>query len=65
MPTRLYKLSIYGETITLDITETALLIDGRAFTEMMSVELPFFELAQWTSDFVTQELRDHTLMRLL
>jgi hypothetical protein len=25
----------------------------------MSVEFPFFEMVQWTSDFVTEELRQH------
>jgi hypothetical protein len=30
-----------------------------AFTETMSVDFPFFEMVQWTSDFVTSELRSH------
>jgi hypothetical protein len=25
----------------------------------MSVDFPFFEMVQWTSDFVTAELRSH------
>ena len=48
-----------GELIELDISDAALLLDGMAFTEVMSVEFPFFEMVQWTSDFVTQELRVH------
>jgi len=46
-----------GESIEMDISEAALLLDGMAFTEVMSVEFPFFEMVQWTSDFVTTELR--------
>ena len=48
-----------GEEITLGIDDAALLLDGMAFTEVMSVEFPFFEMVQWTSDFVTDELRQH------
>ena len=48
-----------GEEITLGIDDAALLLDGMAFTEVMSVEFPFFEMVQWTSDFVTGELRSH------
>ena len=48
-----------GEAIEIDISEAALLLDGMAFTEVMSVEFPFFEMVQWTSDFVTQELRSY------
>ena len=46
-----------GEAVDIDISEAALLLDGMAFTEVMSVEFPFFEMVQWTSDFVTGELR--------
>lgn len=46
-----------GESIELGIDDAALLLDGMAFTEVMSVEFPFFEMVQWTSDFVTTELR--------
>lgn len=46
-----------GEAIDIDISEAALLLDGMAFTEVMSVDFPFFEMVQWTSDFVTEELR--------
>ena len=43
----------------MGIDDAALLLDGMAFTEVMSVEFPFFEMVQWTSDFVTTELRSH------
>jgi hypothetical protein len=48
-----------GESVEIGIDDAALLLDGMAFTEVMSVELPFFEMVQWTSDFVTAELRSH------
>lgn len=48
-----------GETIQLGIDDAALLLDGMAFTEVMSVEFPFFDMVQWTSDFITTELRSH------
>ena len=48
-----------GEEITIGIDDAALLLDGMAFTEVMSVEFPFFDMVQWTSDFVTGELRSH------
>lgn len=48
-----------GEEITMGIDDAALLLDGMAFTEVMSVEFPFFDMVQWTSDFVTGELRAH------
>lgn len=48
-----------GSAIQMGIDDAALLLDGMAFTEVMSVEFPFFEMVQWTSDFVTTELRSH------
>lgn len=48
-----------GEEITLGIDDAALLLDGMAFTEVMSVEFPFFDMVQWTSDFVAAELRKY------
>lgn len=48
-----------GSAIQMGIDDAALLLDGMAFTEVMSVEFPFFEMVQWTSDFVTTELRAH------
>ena len=48
-----------GEPVEIGIDDAALILDGMAFTEVMSVEFPFFEMVQWTSDFVTAELRAH------
>lgn len=48
-----------GAPVRMGIDDAALLLDGMAFTEVMSVEFPFFEMVQWTSDFVTAELRAH------
>lgn len=48
-----------GEAVEIGIDDAALLLDGMAFTEVMSVDFPFFEMVQWTSDFVTAELRSH------
>lgn len=43
--------------IELDIEDAAMILDGLSFTEMMSVELPWFEMVQWTVNFVTEQLR--------
>lgn len=51
--------SEHARTVTLGIDDVALLLDGMAFTEIFSADLPWFELVQWTSDFVTAELRRH------
>lgn len=48
-----------GDPVTIGIDDAALLLDGMAFTEVMSVEFPWFDMVQWTSDFVTSELRQH------
>ena len=48
-----------GRPIVLGIDDAALLLEGMAFTEIMSVEFPWFEMVQWTTDFVTTELRQH------
>jgi hypothetical protein len=48
-----------GEPVVMGIDDASLLLDGMAFTEAMSIEFPFFEMVQWTSDFVTSELRVH------
>ena len=45
--------------VTLDITDAALLLEGMAFTEVASAELPWVEMVRWTADFVTAELRQH------
>lgn len=46
-------------TVTLGIDDAALLLDGMAFTEVASADLPWIEMVRWTSDFVTSELRSH------
>ena len=48
-----------GEAVEIGIDDAALLLDGMAFTEVMSVDFPFFEMVRWMSDFVTAELRSH------
>ena len=48
-----------GEAVEIGIDDAALLLDGMAFIEVMSVNFPSFEMVQWTSDFVTSELRSH------
>lgn len=48
-----------GEPLEIGINDAALLLDGMAFTETMSVDLPFVEMVRWTSDFITAELRSH------
>jgi hypothetical protein len=45
--------------VTLNITDVALLLEGMAFTEVASADLPWVEMVRWTADFVTAELRHH------
>jgi hypothetical protein len=45
--------------LELGIDDAALLLDGMAFTEVASADLPWVEMVRWTSDFVTAELRQH------
>lgn len=45
------------EVVTLGIDDAALLLDGMAFTEIASADLPWVEMVRWTADFVTAELR--------
>ena len=45
--------------VTLGIDDAALLLDGMAFTEIASADLPWIDMVRWTSDFVTAELRSH------
>ena len=45
--------------VTLGIDDAALLLDGMAFTEIASADLPWIEMVRWTSDFVSTELRRH------
>ena len=48
-----------NDAVLLGIDDAALLLDGMAFTEVMSVSFPFFEMVQWTTEFVASELRSH------
>jgi len=48
-----------GEAVELGIDDAALLLEGMAFTEVMSAEFSFIEMVRWTSDFITAELRSH------
>jgi hypothetical protein len=45
--------------VTLGIDDAALLLDGMAFTELASADLPWIDMVRWTADFVTGELRRH------
>ena len=45
--------------VILGIDDAALLLDGMAFTEVASADLPWIDMVRWTSDFVTAELRSH------
>ena len=45
--------------VRMGIDDAALLLDGMSFTEVMSVDLPYFAMVQWTSDFITSELWAH------
>lgn len=46
-----------SDAVILGIDDAALLLDGMAFTEVASADLPWIEMVRWTSDFVTSELR--------
>ena len=48
-----------SRSVTLGLDDVSLLLEGMAFTEVASVDLPWFEMVQWTADFVTAELRQH------
>ena len=45
--------------IVLHIEDAALLVEGMAFTEIASADLPWIDMVRWTSEFVTAELRRH------
>jgi hypothetical protein len=47
------------EGVMLGIDDAALLLQGMAFTEVMSQEFPWFDTVRWVTDFVTEELRKH------
>jgi hypothetical protein len=46
-------------TVTVGMEDVALLLDGMAFTEVMSQDLPWIDMVRWTADFITGELRGH------
>jgi hypothetical protein len=48
-----------GEGLPLGIDDAALLLQGMAFTEVMSAHLPWIDTVRWVTDFVTAELRQH------
>lgn len=50
-------LSGDDRAIEFDIEDAALILQGLAFTEVMSIELPWFDMVQWTVDFIVGELR--------
>lgn len=45
--------------VTIGIDDAALLLDGMAYTEIASADLPWIDMVRWTSDFVSTELRRH------
>jgi hypothetical protein len=47
------------EGVMLGIDDAALLLQGMAFTEVMSQDLPWIDSVRWVTDFVTEELRQH------
>lgn len=47
------------EGVLLGIDDAALLLQGMAFTEVMSQDLPWIESVRWVTDFITEELRRH------
>ena len=50
---------VEGSPITLGIDDVALLLQGMAFTEVMSEDLPWINTVRWVTDFVTAELRKY------
>ena len=48
-----------GDPVELGIDEVALLLEGMAFTEVMSEDFPWIDMVRWASDFITSELRRH------
>ena len=45
--------------VTVGMEDVALLLDGMAWTEVMSAELAWVDMVRWTADFITTELRVH------
>jgi hypothetical protein len=48
-----------GVTVTVGMEDVALLLDGMAYTEVMSAEFAWIDMVRWTADFITTELRGH------
>lgn len=48
-----------GQLFMMGINDAALLLEGMAFTEIMSADFPWIDMVRWTTDFVTEELRQH------
>ena len=48
-----------GEGVLLGIDDAAMVLQGMAFTEVMSQDLPWIESVRWVTDFITEELRQH------
>ena len=48
-----------GQPFLMGIDDAALLLEGMAFTEIMSADFPWIDMVRWTTDFVTEELRQH------
>jgi hypothetical protein len=46
-----------NRAIDFEIDDAAMILHGLAFTETMSSELPWFDMVQWTVDFIVGELR--------
>lgn len=52
-------LTARDRAVELHIEDAALLLEGMAFTEVASADLPWIDMVRWTSEFVTAELRRH------
>ena len=48
-----------NEGVLLGIDDVALLLQGMAYTEVMSQEFPWIDTVRWVTDLVTEELRKH------
>ena len=48
-----------NEGVLLGIDDVALLLQGMAYTEVMSQEFLWIDTVRWVTDFVTEELRKH------
>ena len=48
-----------GATVTVGMEDVALVLDGLAFTEVMSEDFAWIDMVRWTADFITTELRGH------